>query len=85
MGINSPVTQVVSFASSDGFVVTPSDTTKFTKNARILYVGVSGDLSILTPAGTSLVFKSVPVGFFYMAASRVNAAGTTATNIIGLV
>lgn len=85
MSVNSPVSQVVSFASNDGFAVTPNDAANLTKNARLLYVGVSGDISLDTPAGTTLLFKSVPVGFFYMGAKRIRASGTTATNIIALV
>lgn len=78
------VTQVVSFAPWDGFSITPNDTTNLTKTARMLYVGGAGDISLVTPAGTTLVFKSVAVGFFYVPVAKVNATGTTATNLIGM-
>lgn len=72
--------------ATNGAVVTPSDT-NFLTNPGTLYVGVSGDLTVIhqddyagTP--TPVLYKSVPVGFFPVAVRRVNATGTTATNII---
>lgn len=84
MALNIPVNQVVSFGSTDGFAVTPDDNTPFAKKARLLYVGGTGDITLITPAGTTLLFKSVPVGFFHVQASQVKATGTTATNIVAL-
>lgn len=72
--------------ATQGATVTPSDTT-FLTNAGTLYIGVSGDLTVIhmddfagTP--TAVLYKSVPVGFFPVGVRRVNATGTTATNII---
>lgn len=71
---------------TDGFAVTPSDTASFTTNARSLYVGVAGDVTILTPGGTTLLFKNAPAGAVLpVQVKRVNATATTATNLIGLV
>lgn len=81
--LTSPVTQLVSFSSNDGFAVTPSDSNMI--YARIFYVGGAGDITLVTPAGSTLTFKSVPIGFFYVSASKIKATGTTATNIIALV
>lgn len=85
MSINTPLTQIVSFASNDGIAVTPDDANPLTKNARLLYVGGTGDITLVTAAGTTLLFKSVPVGFFYMGAKQIKATGTTATNIVALI
>lgn len=72
--------------ATQGATVTPHDTT-FLANPGTLYVGVSGDLTVIhmddyagTP--TAVLYKSVPVGFFPVGVRRVNATGTTATNII---
>ena len=71
--------------ASDGFAVTPHDSTNFTNNARALFVGVGGDVVVVTPAGTALTFKNVPDGTILpVAAKRVNSTSTTATDIIGL-
>lgn len=54
-----------------------------------LYIGVSGDVAVIMAgdplaAGTSVVFKAVPVGTLNLQVRRVMSTGTTATNIIGL-
>jgi len=65
-------------------VVTPSDTIALAKEAAALYVGVSGNISLLMPSGDSATFTAVPVGFFPVKVKRVNSTGTTATNMIAL-
>ena len=69
---------------TDGFAVTPSDTVNFTTNARSLYVGVAGDVAVVTPAGTVLLHKNVPAGAILpISAKRVSATNTTASSILG--
>lgn len=70
----------------DGFDVTPSNSTNHPAIARAIYVGVSGNIALVTPSGTVLTFLSVPVGTILPIMSiRVNSTGTTATNMIGIV
>ena len=65
--------------------VTPSDTTDLATPARAMYVGTSSDLSIITPDGVTVLFASVPSGFILpVAAIRVRATATTATNVVAL-
>ena len=79
--------------------VTPNDNNDVTKGggdnapsyASALYVGVAGDISLITAgdnsangAGTPVLFKAVPVGVLNVQVRRVKATGTTATNIVGL-
>jgi len=65
--------------------VTPSDSTNFSfGQARALYVGVAGDITLDTPNNTTVLFKAVQVGILPVAAVRVRAAGTAATNIVAL-
>lgn len=67
------------------FAVTPHDTTEFSEPARSLYVGVTGNVTILMKSGEVVTFVAVPAGFILpVVAYRVNATATTATNIIGL-
>jgi len=72
--------------SSNCFNVTPSDSVSFSRPVRQLYVGTSsiGNVSVLTHSGTTVVFNNVSAGVilgpFYI--TRVNATGTTATNIV---
>lgn len=69
----------------DGFAVTPSDSVNFNIAARSLYIGVTGDVVLITPAGTVLTFKSVAVGILPIMCIRINSTNTTATNIIGII
>lgn len=64
--------------------VTPSDTVSLTKTSRALYVGVSGNMSVLMRDGTSATLLSVAIGYHPLRVQRVNATLTTATNIVSL-
>lgn len=50
-----------------------------------IYVGVAGDVSLVTLAGNTVVFKAVPVGILNVGTTRVTTTNTTATNMVGLV
>lgn len=73
----------------DGFAISPSDEEDLPQIARGIYVGggngeIPGDIVIVTPAGTELTFKNVPVGStLQWVAKQVKNTGTTATNLIG--
>ena len=71
---------------TDAFAITTSDSANFTTNARSIYVGGAGDVTIVTPANTVVTFKAVPVGSILpVQAKRVNATATTATSLVGLI
>jgi hypothetical protein len=82
------------------FAVTPSDTADLTNTsgdhdptyAKALYIGVSGDVTVITAgdnsangAGASVLFKAHPVGYMPVQVRRVLNTGTTATNILALM
>lgn len=49
-----------------------------------LYVGGAGNVEVVTAKGTTVVFSGVPAGAFLpIAVSKVLAANTTATLILG--
>jgi hypothetical protein len=76
----------LSAPASGVFAVTPDDADFFSTPARSLYVGGAGDVSVVAEDGTEAVFSAVPVGTVLpVRCKRVNATGTTATLIIGLV
>ena len=74
--------------------VTPSDTVNIPSlstspeqrnNGCVLYVGVTGDVRVLTAGGNDVVFKSVAGGTFMpVQVLRVFNINTTATNILAL-
>ena len=69
----------------DAVAVTPHDSTNFAEGtAKALYVGTSGNITLITAAGKTALFANVPIGFFPVQCSRVNATGTAATDILAL-
>ena len=64
----------------DAALITTSDTTTF--NPSVLYVGVGGNVRVLTAQGTDIVFASVPAGFILpVQVIRVYATNTTASSM----
>lgn len=66
--------------------VTPSDTVPLTTAAAKLYVGVTGDVTLIPVGGASgVLFKAVPAGTVLpVRTSQVMATGTTATYIVAM-
>lgn len=48
---------------------------------RSIWVGTTGDISVVLVSGNTAVFKSVPVGILPICATKVNSSGTTASNM----
>lgn len=70
---------------ADALAIIPSDVAAGNQGPfRRLYVGVSGDVSIVTLGGTAVTFKAVPVGVIDVGLVRVNSTATTATNMVGI-
>ena len=69
--------------AKDGFAVTKSDSTVIRFDA--LYVGGTGDVTVRTARGTTLLFSAVPVGTILPVSGDRVMAATTATLITGLV
>jgi hypothetical protein len=70
----------------DAFVISTSDTVDLASVTRAIYVGVTGDVAVITKGGTTLTFTAVPAGAVIpVRVSRVKATGTTATNMVGLI
>lgn len=67
----------------DAEVIVPSDTVN-QGPFRMLYVGVAGNVTLVTLGGNTVLFKAVPVGLLRVGFSRVNATGTAATDMVGL-
>lgn len=68
--------------------VTPSDTVALPDVTRYVYVGVTGDLTVIMwgdATQTPVLFKAVPAGTLLpIAVTQVKATGTTATSILAL-
>lgn len=63
--------------------VTPSDTVSLSTPGVGLYVGGAGNISAVMEDGSTATFTGVPVGTWIpLVFSRINATGTTATNLV---
>lgn len=72
--------------AQDAFTIIPSNSTNFNIAARGVYVGVGGDITLVTPAGNAVLFVGVPQGSVLpVTCIRINSTGTTATSLVGLV
>jgi hypothetical protein len=74
----------VTKGSNRWVAVAPSDTVSFTEVPRAIYVGVTGDVTMVDSVGNTVLFKAMPVGEHAEQPSQIKATGTTATNIVAL-
>jgi len=66
--------------------ITPSDTVDISGGAfmRGLYIGGAGNISVEMANGTVVFYAAVAGSVLPIRTKRVNATGTTATNLVGL-
>ena len=63
--------------------VTPHDTNDLTATSRWIYVGIAGDLEVITLGGDTVVISSVAAGSqLPIQVTRIKAANTDADDII---
>jgi hypothetical protein len=72
--------------ASHGFAITPDDESDLYETTRALYVGGTGDIAVILASGAALVFTNIAGGTILpLRTRRVQATGTSATGIVGLV
>lgn len=64
--------------------VTPSDTVDLPVGCVGIYVGTTGDLAMVDAEGDVVVFATVPVGYYELSPTRINATATTADDIVAV-
>lgn len=65
--------------------ITPSDVTDLPAPTRAIYVGsAAGNISVVMYGGQTAIFTAVPIGVLPVQVTKVNAAGTTSTNLLAL-
>lgn len=68
------------------FAIVPHASTTMDLAARAIYVGTAGNVEVVHRDGTSCIWPNVPAGGYILCeAVRVNPAGTTASNLVGVV
>lgn len=70
----------------DAQAVTPSDSATLTNGACLaLYIGVAGNVALVTSQGTTVTFVGLNAGSILpVRTNKVLATGTTATSILAL-
>ena len=82
----------LSAPAHNGTAITPNDSTDLVTNTRAIFIGTTGNLSVIlasdqsnSGAGTAVVFKNLASGStLNIRARRINATLTTATDIVAL-
>lgn len=65
--------------------ITPSDTVDITRPTNAILIGGTGDVAAVMQNGSVVTLKTLPAGACVpIACRRVNATGTTATNLVAL-
>lgn len=65
--------------------ITPSDTEELEYTTRALFVGQDGDVNVIFKSGDTVVLRNLQGGVVYpLRVTAVLAAGTTATDLVGL-
>jgi hypothetical protein len=65
--------------------ISTSDTVDLSNVTRGIYVGVGGNINLITANGETVLFKGALVGtILRVQASRVKATSTTATDLVAL-
>lgn len=68
-----------------GASVTPNDTADLPTQARGLYVGTGGNVTLVTYGGSTILLKNVVASSILpITAKRVMSTGTTAADIVAL-
>jgi hypothetical protein len=72
--------------SDTPFAITPSDTVNHAGAvARRIYVGGAGVVQLVTLSGAVVAFTAAAGTYIDCVSTRVNATGTTATLMVGLI
>lgn len=86
--------QPIALQGEDWFRIEPNDRYNFVgdtvRNPKgyakaSLYIGVPGDVAVVSEDGSVEIFKNVDKGWFPCSCVRVNATGTNAQEIMGVI
>ncbi len=83
-GTSAAETSDVTSPAYNAMVISPSNTVNFTFVARAIYVGTSGDITLLTANDQVVLFANAPVGILPVLCKRVNSTGTDASDLVAL-
>jgi hypothetical protein len=85
MAITRDSAEYLSAPKGGAFAVTPDDDNDLAVGASALYIGVGGDVAVITSLGNTVTFVGVGDGAVLpVRVKRILDTGTTATSIVGL-
>lgn len=77
-GISTPIV--------GAFSISPDDSLDLAQVTRALYIGVTGDLSVVMKSGEAVTLVNVQAGTMLpFRLQRINQTGTSAQDLVGLV
>lgn len=83
--VSSVNIEATSLPANEAEAVTTSDTVNLTGTARALYIGGGGNVNVIMPDGTTVLFVGAGSGTILpVRVRRVMATSTTATSIVAL-
>lgn len=75
----------VNLQAARALAITPNDSADLTLAPATIYIGVAGDMSVITVGGDTLTFVGLAAGTILpVLVNRVRSTGTTATSLIEL-
>ena len=75
----------LSSPGANAAAITPSDSVDLPISARAVYVGSSGNASVVTVGGDTVMFANLANGSILpVRVIRVNATGTTASDLVAI-
>lgn len=72
-------------AAKSAFAITPNDTSHISPAPRALWVGNTGDLTVVMAEDTDPVTFLQASGLMPISVHKILSTGTTATDIVGLM
>jgi hypothetical protein len=80
-----PNSNEIDSPAGDAFAITPHNTTELLATTRGIYIGGDGNITVLMGSGNVVLFTGLLAGTLLpIRVRRVNATGTTATDLVGL-
>lgn len=74
----------LTYPITNAFPITPDDSNDLEAVVREIYVGIGGDLVVITLGGQTVTYTNVVAGMYYGGlVTRVLATGTTAGGLVG--
>lgn len=72
------------FPATSAVAVTLSDTVDLQAVSRALWIGTTGDVTVIMKDGQTATFTAAPVGWMPLRVSRVKLTGTSAGSIVAV-